>query len=441
MIKRVRTDKKTMLPKVVVETDLSETNLAMKQGPESEAKAMKVSKKKSAIVVGNESGVSVAASGGKLPGSIAKKLNGQASAGVKRKAAPNNVERPKKAMKFADNRKSMVVAYVSENQVEEKAALPRPAPHRAKTTARTLTIVRRSPRLKATKATPKAISMKLKRYKVPFYQEKSPRGLREKVAPIKAMKAATVRGKFVPMKLKATRAKIAMEAAVKKGKNVVKAAEVQDDSPDEEDGKTIPMKAMKGPAKKGLTVAKQDAGKDMVAKGKAELRCMDKTELKATQEMLASLRQEKLAQETRVREVMSRRRAELNALSPGDLKELHASMGLKGGGSKSEKVERMLAHAQENGEFERILADQARELRKEQLISMDKSILAKLCESARIDPVMKEVMVERILAHEAYAGVTVKLPPTNGKAVPKAKATATVNKMAMTATTAMKAKK
>jgi len=114
----------------------------------------------------------------------------------------------------------------------------------------------------------------------------------------------------------------------------------------------------------------------------------------------AALEAEKAIAEKR-KKVMSERTKALEAMSNQGLKDLCESKGLKTGGSKPDKVERLLSDIKANGEVDRILAEMARAERHEELSKMSKDDLLKICSKSKIDPIVKEVMVERIVVHEA----------------------------------------
>jgi len=160
---------------------------------------------------------------------------------------------------------------------------------------------------------------------------------------------------------------------------------------------------------------------EKAAERKKELKSMDKMALKklldneglearTKGEMVECLlaheargREELKAHKTKVQEVLAQRRTELQAMPNPDLKELCEKKNLKLGGKKEERVERLLTFAQHNGEVEQVLASQARESRREELLRMDTTVLSNLCSKAGVDPFVKEVMVERILARESAA--------------------------------------
>merc|ERR1711957_254 len=100
------------------------------------------------------------------------------------------------------------------------------------------------------------------------------------------------------------------------------------------------------------------------------------------------------------REIVVKKKEELVGKAQGELKELCEKNGLKLGGSKDERVERILAHAQANGDIEALLLARERDERRSELGVMDKLMLKNLCEKFGVDPLVKEVMVERILGAE-----------------------------------------
>ena len=92
---------------------------------------------------------------------------------------------------------------------------------------------------------------------------------------------------------------------------------------------------------------------------------------------------------------------DLAAKSNPELAELCQQKGLKKGGGKDEKVERLCMHAKENGDIARAIAASEREKRKEELSIMGKASLYDLCVKKGIDPLNKEVMIDRIIAYES----------------------------------------
>merc|ERR1712217_28768 len=99
--------------------------------------------------------------------------------------------------------------------------------------------------------------------------------------------------------------------------------------------------------------------------------------------------------------VVADKRKEFESLNMQALKELCETKGLKTGGTKPDKVDRLMADVTEKGEIDSILAAINRAERRDALSDMSKEDLVKVCNEAKIDPIVKEVMIERILVHEA----------------------------------------
>jgi len=110
------------------------------------------------------------------------------------------------------------------------------------------------------------------------------------------------------------------------------------------------------------------------------------------------------AYETRMIEVVGKKRDELYNKTGNELKEMCLANGLAGGVGNEGRVSRLLELAQKNGELDNILSKTLRRERKESLDAMDRKDLIKLCEDLNIDPLVKEVMIERLLSHEAESG-------------------------------------
>merc|ERR1711912_205748 len=84
-----------------------------------------------------------------------------------------------------------------------------------------------------------------------------------------------------------------------------------------------------------------------------------------------------------------------------ELKELLQAYALQMGGTKPERVERLLATWKEQGEIEKVLAVLAFQARKAELNTMDKEQLFELCRKKGADALSKEILVERLLVHES----------------------------------------
>eukprot|EP00931_Biecheleriopsis_adriatica_P052052 TRINITY_DN3024_c0_g1_i1.p2 TRINITY_DN3024_c0_g1~~TRINITY_DN3024_c0_g1_i1.p2 ORF type:complete len:224 (-),score=92.16 TRINITY_DN3024_c0_g1_i1:194-865(-) len=176
----------------------------------------------------------------------------------------------------------------------------------------------------------------------------------------------------------------------------------------------------KRPAAAAATAAGDE--KDKALARKAELKAMlvaDLKELvlkmgleKGSKEAMIETVLEKEAKEREAeraaaakrKQVLAGKKKELEGMNLQSLKDLCEEKGLKSGGSKGDKIDRILGDVVAKGEVDIILANMSRAARREELSSMTKDELQKMCQKSKIDPIVKEVMVERILVHEA--GVT-----------------------------------
>merc|ERR1712232_335232 len=114
----------------------------------------------------------------------------------------------------------------------------------------------------------------------------------------------------------------------------------------------------------------------------------------------SNIRKAIAAYDSKCSEVEAKKRVALDELSAGELKQLCADKDLKLGASKEDRIDRLLEAAKENGEFDEGAALMALEARRGELLAWDKPSLLKLCEQTGADPLVKEIMVERVLSHE-----------------------------------------
>merc|ERR1711957_753282 len=98
----------------------------------------------------------------------------------------------------------------------------------------------------------------------------------------------------------------------------------------------------------------------------------------AVLDLEAKLREEAKARAAKSRKVLADIQKDIALKSAPDLKDLCAAKGLKLGGSKEEKVERLVEKAKAEGEVEKVLASMARQERRAALACMDKAELSKL---------------------------------------------------------------
>lgn len=203
-----------------------------------------------------------------------------------------------------------------------------------------------------------------------------------------------------------------------KAKDAVEKEEAEVDIVEEEEENA---KASKTKAAK-VEAPKTESEEQIKAARKKDLKAMPAVDLKALleskslktgkkEEMIetlvkaeAKVRAEVRAHEVKVRAVLEQIKKDLEAKPAPELKELCVTKGLKTGGDKTEKVARLLELANKEGEVEKVMAQNARNARREVLASMEKQGLVKHCEKAKIDPLVQEVMVERLFSHELATG-------------------------------------
>lgn len=101
------------------------------------------------------------------------------------------------------------------------------------------------------------------------------------------------------------------------------------------------------------------------------------------------------------RDVVVKKREEFDGKTNKELKELLQAYALTTGGTKPERVERLLKTWQEQGEIEKVLAGMAYQARKAELVAMDKVALYELCHKKGVDGLSKDVLVDRLLIHES----------------------------------------
>merc|ERR1712039_35350 len=107
------------------------------------------------------------------------------------------------------------------------------------------------------------------------------------------------------------------------------------------------------------------------------------------------------AYEAKVRDLTEQRKDEFERMSLTDLKQLLVAKGLKAGVSKTDRAQRLAEEAQKDGSIAKKVSQITRVERKEELLKMDKSAVLDLCHELEVDPVLKDVMVQRIISYEA----------------------------------------
>merc|ERR1719453_145762 len=138
----------------------------------------------------------------------------------------------------------------------------------------------------------------------------------------------------------------------------------------------------------------------------------------------AKCRENLKAFESKIGEAVSDFKGQLDTKTNAALKDLCAAKGLAVGGGKDDRIERLVEEAKKDGELDKIVSANLRNKRKEELMSMEKSAIVQLCEKAGVDPTVKDIMVERILAQESEGGAVIAManadaPPTKKARVSK----------------------
>merc|ERR1712176_574769 len=103
-------------------------------------------------------------------------------------------------------------------------------------------------------------------------------------------------------------------------------------------------------------------------------------------------------------EIAAKEKQVLQKKTAIQLKEMCTEKGIAAGVANEDRINRLIEFAIRNGDLDASTAKALRNERKQSLDSMDKAALVQICEDLDIDTLVKEVMVERILSHEAEIG-------------------------------------
>merc|ERR1712070_1044543 len=137
----------------------------------------------------------------------------------------------------------------------------------------------------------------------------------------------------------------------------------------------------------------------------------------------AKIRKELQSFEGKISEAAEQRKKELEGKTNAALKEMCSKKGLALGGDKDDKIERLVDEILKEGDLDQVVSLDMRNKRKEELMGMEKPAVVKLCEQSGVDPIVKEIMVERILMHQSEGGATIAMgdaePPTKRARVSK----------------------
>lgn len=115
----------------------------------------------------------------------------------------------------------------------------------------------------------------------------------------------------------------------------------------------------------------------------------------------AKARADARANELKAREIVNQMRKDIGSKTNQELKDICVSKGLKPGASKKDRVERIVSRAREDGEVEKVLAAKARDERRDELHALDEKALMELCHKRGVNPLVKAIMVDRLLLSES----------------------------------------
>lgn len=118
----------------------------------------------------------------------------------------------------------------------------------------------------------------------------------------------------------------------------------------------------------------------------------------------AKCREDLKAFDMKVDEEADKRAKELEGKTNAALKEMCVGKGLPVGGDKDERIERIVEEQKKDGDLDKVVSMNIRNKRKEELMATEKLAVVKLCEKTGVNPVVKDIMVERLMMHESEAG-------------------------------------
>merc|ERR1712032_505054 len=107
------------------------------------------------------------------------------------------------------------------------------------------------------------------------------------------------------------------------------------------------------------------------------------------------------AYEAKVKDLTEQKKDEFERMSLNDLKQLLVAKGLKTGVGKADRAQRLAEEAQKDGSISKKVSQMTRVERKQELFKMDKAAVLDLCHELEVEPLTKDVMVQRIMSYEA----------------------------------------
>lgn len=114
--------------------------------------------------------------------------------------------------------------------------------------------------------------------------------------------------------------------------------------------------------------------------------------------------------ELKVDEVVAQKKQELETQTNTALKDMCVAKGLAVGGGKDERTERLVEVIRQDPEIDRTVSKNIRIKRKDELMSMDKAAVLQLCQKIDVDPMVKDIMVERIISQESEGEMAMVMP-------------------------------
>merc|ERR1712070_132898 len=115
----------------------------------------------------------------------------------------------------------------------------------------------------------------------------------------------------------------------------------------------------------------------------------------------AKCREDLKAFDMKVDQMAEKQKEELESKNNAALKEMCAKKGLAVGGDKEERIERLVEEVKKEGGFDQVVSMDIRNKRKQELMAMEKTAIVKLCEKNEVNPVVRDIMVERIMMRES----------------------------------------
>merc|ERR1712113_464021 len=108
--------------------------------------------------------------------------------------------------------------------------------------------------------------------------------------------------------------------------------------------------------------------------------------------------------DAKVQEILAQKKHELEEKTGNELKDLCISKGLPQGMTKEGRIQHLLEDLKSSGDADKMVVMMKRDARAAELHAMEMDQLQEFLAERDVDPLVKEVMVERLLAHESEHG-------------------------------------